>query len=208
MLITILFIFTESKSQDLTCPPGWTSGNVSDFIMNGTERCDFTIYYCWMIDENGQIVVRLRAVIFYDKTKLAGLDLASRAYWDLYNNLMLNKIAKSSSVQIPPCNQNTTTVISLQRVNCWHYQDLDAIFSTTYGYVNPNHSYIGLTPCDIWGAYCQITYTVCWDYSFAPPILKVVGTTQLPPMQVECSDSIGPFDPNATMSTECFSTCY
>lgn len=206
MLISLLFLFTESKSQDVSCPPGWTSGFVSSFIMNENEMCDFTIHYCWMIDENGQIVVRLRAVIFYDKTKLGGLDLNSPTFWDLYNELMINQITNNPSVLIPPC-PNTTSTISLQRVNCWHLQDLDEIFSLSFGYVNPNHSYLGLTPCDIWGTYCQIVYNVCWDYSQTPPELSVTSNNPLP-VGVECPESSVPFDPNAPMSTECFSTCY
>ena len=209
VIISLLFLFIESKSQDVTCPPGWSAGTTEGSIINPNtnEQVDFTLHYCWTIDENGQIFVRLRGVVFYDKTKLTGMNLASAELWNLFNELMLREIANNPSSQIPPCDQNTTVVISLQKVNCWHLQDLDAIFSSTFGYVNPNNSYLGLTPCNIWGAYCQTTYNVCWDYTTTPPSLTIVSTIPPLPLQVECPESSVPFDPNAPMSTECFSTC-
>lgn len=209
VLISLLFLFTESKSQDITCPPGWYSGTTSGSIVNpsNNELVEFDIFYCWTIDANGNITIKLKLLVVWDKYKLQGMEINTPEFWNLINELMMQDVVVNhSNVAILPC-PSSTNIISIQRVNCWHYQDLDFPFLTANGYSNPNMSYLGISPCNIWGAYCEHSFSLCWDYSYTPPKLKITSSSSVPPIQIECPNTIDPYDPNAPMSTECFSIC-
>ncbi len=209
VLISLFFVFTESKSQDVSCPPGWFPGSTYGSVLNpfNNELVEFEIYYCWTIDSNGNISIKLKLLVVLDKYKLEGMETNTQEFWDLINNFIINDVVVNhSNITIQPC-PVSSSIISLQRVNCWHYQDLDFNFLTENGYTNPNQNYIGISPCNLWGAYCEQSFSVCWDYSFNPPQLTITAGPRIEPIQIECPNSLEPFDPDATLSTECFSIC-